>query len=79
LKASFFLLGTDLAPTDTWGARAARNVSRNLAFLRDRKTFLSPGRYGRAVADLEKVLEMAGTPKNAIPASATTGARPFLP
>ncbi len=67
LEAILHLLGATPVPSDTWGLRAQRNVSRNLALLRDRKASLSPGRYGRAVADLEKVLKMAGAPKGTRP------------
>jgi len=47
-------------PTDTWSRRALRHVAENLAALRDPGLYLHPARYRRAVADLNRVLELSG-------------------
>lgn len=58
---------------DRWSLRAFRNVSRNLADLRDIKIYGNFDRYKRAVADLTRVLE-----KGEIPQIPGRGAPGFL-
>ena len=60
LEAQLYLLRQPVAATDTWTRRAARNVERNLAALRDPATYRSHDRYRRAVHDLSRVLAVAG-------------------
>jgi hypothetical protein len=60
LEGLLSLLDTPLAATDTWSRRAGRNLVANLAALRDLKLYHNPDRYQRAVADVNRVLEMAG-------------------
>jgi hypothetical protein len=45
--------------SDTWTRRALRNFSKNLAAIRDPRTYLTPDRYRRAVLDLNRVCESA--------------------
>ncbi len=45
---------------DTWSARARRHLDRHLAALRSMETYRHPDRYRRAVADINRLLEIAG-------------------
>jgi len=56
LEGMLWLLGEAPAAADTWTRRAAKNVGRNLAALRDSRTFLSPDRYDRAVREVNRLL-----------------------
>ena len=60
LEAQLFLLGEPVPARDTWSRRAVRNVGRNIAALRDHRTYRSYDRYSRAVRDLSRVLAIAG-------------------
>ncbi len=64
LEGQFFLLGSAAEPNDTWGRRAFRNLEANLAGLRSHELYINPDRYQRAVADVNRVLELAGHKKN---------------
>jgi radical SAM superfamily enzyme YgiQ (UPF0313 family) len=44
---------------DTWSRRALRNWPKNVASLKDRRTFAHIDRYKRAVADLNRALEVS--------------------
>ncbi|MBI4839274.1 MAG: radical SAM protein [Nitrospirae bacterium] len=46
-------------PSDKWTARAFRNILKNYALLKDRKTYHSIDRYKRAVIDLNRAVEMS--------------------
>ncbi len=46
--------------SDTWTHRAIKNLPKNLASLRDPRTYRSLDRYNRAVYDVSRVLEVAG-------------------
>jgi hypothetical protein len=59
LEGLLWLLERPVAAADTWSRRAARNVRGNLAALRDPRTYLSPGRYVRAVSDLNRLLSVS--------------------
>ncbi len=50
---------------DTWSVRARRNLDSHLVQLRSAETYRSPGRYRRAVADINRLLNLAGR-KNTI-------------
>ncbi len=52
--------------SDTWTRRAVKNVSRNVAALRDLRTYQSRDRYNRAVYDVSRVLEVAGREYDAV-------------
>ena len=60
LEGQLFLLSAQAAPADTWGRRACRNLTANLAALRAPDLYAKPARYRRAVADVNRVLELAG-------------------
>ncbi len=45
---------------DTWSRRSINGRERNLASLRDILTYRTPDRYGRAVSDLNRLLNIAG-------------------
>jgi radical SAM superfamily enzyme YgiQ (UPF0313 family) len=45
---------------DTWSMRARRHLDRHLAALRSSETYRNPNRYRRAVADINRLLELAG-------------------
>ncbi len=61
LEGQLWLLGQSLPATDTWTRRGAKNLDRNLAALRDRQTYRSPARYGRAVREVNRVLSVAAS------------------
>jgi len=60
LEGLLFLLGSAPTPDDTWSRRAGKNVAANLAALRRPATYRNRDRYQRAVADVNRVLEMVG-------------------
>ncbi len=60
LEGMLFLLQQSYAAADTWSRRAVRNVSKNIAALRDRAVYLSFDRYSRAAMDVNRVLSLAG-------------------
>ena len=64
LEGLFFLLASAPAPDDTWGRRAHRNLEANLASLRSHELYTNQDRYRRAVADVNKILDLAGQEKN---------------
>jgi len=64
LEGLLFLLGSAAEPNDTWGRRAYRSLEANLAGLRSPELYENQDRYQRAVADLNRVLELAGLGKN---------------
>jgi hypothetical protein len=61
IEGLLHLLREEQSPSDTWGKRAAKNLSRNLKALRQIDTYRSIDLYRRTVIDVNKVLEMAGT------------------
>ncbi len=60
LEAQLFLLSSPPTPKDTWSKRACCNISNNLAALRSVDLYNNPDRYKRAVADINRVLEISG-------------------
>jgi hypothetical protein len=64
LEGLLFLLATADQPQDTWGRRAYRSLEANLAALRSPALYTNPDRYQRAVADVNRMLELAGLKKN---------------
>jgi len=60
LEGLLYLLAGPHKPTDTWGRRACRNLSANLAALRAPQLYTNQDRYQRAVHDVNRVLEQAG-------------------
>lgn len=64
IEGLLFLLATAIEPGDTWGRRACRNLQANLASLRNPEIYLNMDRYRRAVADVNRVLELIGRENN---------------
>lgn len=64
MEGQMFLLAGQAAPADTWGKRACRSLTANLAGLRTPELYANPARYRRAVADVNRVLELAGQARN---------------
>jgi hypothetical protein len=62
LEGVEYLFETTEAQVDTWSKRAFKNLDRNLTALRDPKTYKNRDRYKRAVADINRVLGVAGKP-----------------
>ena len=61
LEGMLFLLEHTPVPSpDRWTARAQKHIQRNLALLRDPALYRSQGRYRRAVADINRLLQAAG-------------------
>ena len=60
LEGLLFLLDQPLHASDTWSRRAIKNRPRDLAALRDPRTYRSLDRYSRAVTDVSRVLEVSG-------------------
>ena len=52
--------------SDTWTRRAVKNISSNLAALRDPRTYRNPDHYSRAVKDVNRVLEASAREFHAI-------------
>ncbi len=66
LEGQLFLLQQPLTAPDTWTRRAIKNISTNLAALKDPRTYQSPDRYSRAVRDLDRALGAVAKPYHAI-------------
>jgi hypothetical protein len=64
LEGLLFLLASADQPQDTWGRRAFRSLEANLAGLRSRPLYTNQDRYQRAVADVNRLLELAGLERN---------------
>ncbi len=62
LEGLLFLLSNPVSANDTWSRRAGRTRWGNLAALRSSELYANPDRYRRAVADLNRIVEMAGKP-----------------
>ena len=59
LEAQLFLIGRADAPADTWSTRALRRRDEHLAALRTPALYANPDRYRRAVADTNRLMELA--------------------
>jgi hypothetical protein len=60
LEAMLHLLALPTLATDTWSKRAGRHLTANLTSLRGPELYQNPDRYQRAVADVNRLLELAG-------------------
>ncbi len=60
IEALHHLFATTAPDGETWSKRAFRNLADNLASLRSPSLYASPGRYRRAVADIDRVVAVAG-------------------
>lgn len=65
LEGQLFLLDHPVAATDTWSRRAVRNLTGNLASLRSDALYTNFSRYQRAVADVNRVLDITGAASGA--------------
>jgi hypothetical protein len=59
LEGQLWLLEQQPPVGDTWTSRAFRNRAGHLSALRDESTYRSPGRYRRAVSDLNRLLAVS--------------------
>jgi hypothetical protein len=66
LEGQLFLLRQPQTASDTWTRRAIKNISTNLAALKNPNTYQSPDRYSRAVRDVNRVLEASAKPYHAV-------------
>jgi radical SAM superfamily enzyme YgiQ (UPF0313 family) len=66
LEGQLYLLEQPRVASDTWTRRAIRNISNNIAALRDLRTYRSPDRYSRAVKDVGRVLEVSAGDNGAV-------------
>ncbi|MDH3867375.1 MAG: radical SAM protein [Desulfobulbaceae bacterium] len=64
LEGMLFLLAAAEQPHDTWGRRAYRSLEANLSGLRNPSLYSNQDRYQRAVADVNRMLELVGLKKN---------------
>lgn len=60
IEALHYLLTNTTEAEDTWSKRAIKNVTRNVEALQKIATYQNRDKYKRAVADVNKVLEIAG-------------------
>ena len=65
LEGLLYLLRSPQASSDTWTNRASRNLSRHLTLLRSWTGYHRFDRYGRAVMDLNRLLQMSTFSKGA--------------
>lgn len=63
LEGMLHLLASPAPADDTWSKRAARHRDSNLSALRDESLYRGTGRYGRAVRDINRLLDRAGRPR----------------
>src|SRR3990172_2327931 len=59
LEGLLYLVQQPGAASDTWSRRALKNISNNLAAIRDIRTYQSPDRYRRTVKDINRVLAIS--------------------
>jgi radical SAM superfamily enzyme YgiQ (UPF0313 family) len=60
IEGLHYLFDTVVPAEDTWSRRAFKHLKRNITALRTRETYNNVDRYRRAVADINRILEMAG-------------------
>jgi len=66
IEGQLYLMRQPQASADNWTRRAIRNLSGNIAALKDIRTYQSPDRYARAVRDVQRVLAVSGGDSGAI-------------
>jgi radical SAM superfamily enzyme YgiQ (UPF0313 family) len=59
IEGLFFVMKHSLVASDTWTRRAVKNLTNNIAALRDIRTYQSPDRYRRVVKDVNRVLAVS--------------------
>lgn len=62
IEALLFLLNHHPSATDTWSKRASKNLNAHLHELRANKIYSNYSRYQRAIADINRVLEISAQP-----------------
>ncbi len=60
IEGLHFLFKTAQPAEDTWSKRAYKHLQKNISALKSRKTYNNADKYRRAVADTNRILEMAG-------------------
>ncbi len=60
IEGLYTLLNMQNSVKDTWSKRAFKNTQRNIAALQNAQTYSNLDRYKRAVADVNRVLEIVG-------------------
>lgn len=60
IEGLYFLCNTARPVEDTWSKRAYKHLQQNIAALQTIETYSSGDKYRRAVADINRILEMAG-------------------
>ncbi len=66
IEGLLHLLHQPHTASDTWTRRAFKNLSSNLAALRDIQTYRSPDRYSRAVKDVNRALAVSAEDRGII-------------
>ncbi len=66
LEGLLYLVQQPQTAHDTWTRRAVKNISANLAALREPRTYRFPDRYSRAVKDVNRALESSAREFHAI-------------
>src|SRR3990172_9181177 len=66
IEGLLYLLQQPQKASDTWTRRAFKNISANLASLRDIQTYQSSDRYNRAVKDVNRILTVSAKDGGAI-------------
>jgi radical SAM superfamily enzyme YgiQ (UPF0313 family) len=66
LEGLLYLLQQPRSASDTWTRRAVKNISSNLAALRDPRTYRSADVYSRAVKDVNRALAACATANKAV-------------
>lgn len=62
VEGLLFLLSNHCQATDTWSKRASKNLHYHLGELRSGKIYNNHGRYQRAIADINRLLEISARP-----------------
>ena len=60
IEALHYLFKNTTSVEDTWSKRAVKNVQRNIEALQNNDTYKNKDKYRRAVADVNRILEIAG-------------------
>jgi len=60
IEGFYYLMEKTTSGEDTWSKRAIKNVTRNIQALQTGTTYQNRDKYGRAVADVNRVLDIAG-------------------
>jgi radical SAM superfamily enzyme YgiQ (UPF0313 family) len=66
LEGLLYLLEQPQTSSDTWTRRAVRNISKNIAAIRDPQTYLFLDRYSRSVKDVNRVFAVSAKDSGAI-------------